>query len=356
MFSPFLLEEKYNEVEGSYKYNLSSACTSSLSLFHLVDSELDLNALLKHRFDYPERYGQLVTREKISQQIYQSMPSDNIILTSGASEAIYLTMTSLFQKGDKVIVQKPIYQSLFQILEDMGCEIIDWYGFELNKLKELYNQDIKAVVINNPNNPTGLGFQEDILKEISNIIGDSMLIADEVFRSLTDIPAVTEIHKNAISINDLSKSFSLPGLRLGWLAVNDQSLLEKFSSQKNYLSLRNSSLSELLASFALDQSSRIIARNKNISQKNKDHFFERLESLPFKALYKKEDIVGLTTVIELKDKDLIEKAFKHDLFLCDGKLIDPSLDCHTRLGFGINTEVFKDGLKMVELTANADND
>ena len=348
MFSPFLLEEKYNEIEGSYKYNLSTACTPSLSLFHLVDSELDLNALLKHKFDYPEKYGQLVTREKVAQQIYRNTPSENIILTSGASEAIYLTMTSLFQKGDKVIVQKPIYQSLFQILEDIGCEIIDWYGFEIDKLKELYNKDIKAVVINNPNNPSGLGFKENELKEISNIIGDTMLIADEVFRSLTDIPAVTEIHKNAISINDLSKSFSLPGLRLGWLAVNNTDLLEKFSSQKNYLSLRNSSLSELLASFALDQSARILARNKNIIQKNKDYFFENQASLPFKAVYAKEDILGLTTLLKLEDKTLLERTFKNDLFLCDAELIDPSLDCHTRLGFGINTEVFQNMLRLVQ--------
>lgn len=348
--SKFLLEEKYNEVENSYKYNLSSACTPSLSLYHLIDSELDLNAIMKHKLDYPEQYGLGITREKIAQKIYQdSSQSENLILTSGASEAIYLTMTSLFQKGDKVLVQKPIYQSLYQILEDMGCEIIDWYGFSLEKLKELYSNDIKALIINNPNNPTGLAFKESELKEISTIMQDKIIIADEVFRSINDdIPAITQVHKNAISINDLSKSFSLPGLRLGWIKVNDKSLLEKISSQKNYISLRNSSLSELVASFALDQFEKIKTRNQTILAKNKEYFFKELNSLPFEALYEEERIFGLTSLVKLNSNELLGQAFKKDVFLCDGILIDKNLESHTRIGFGLNPDDFKEALKMLK--------
>jgi aspartate/methionine/tyrosine aminotransferase len=346
--SNFLLEEKYNEVENSYKYNLSSACTPALSIFHLIDSELDLNALMKHKLDYPEQFGLEITREKIAQKIYKNSAAKNLILTSGASEAIYLTMTSLFEKDDKVIVQKPIYQSLYQILEDMGCEIIDWYGFDIDELEDLYSKDVKALIINNPNNPTGLAFKDDELKKISSVMQEKMIITDEVFRSINDdIPAITELHENAISINDLSKSFSLPGLRLGWLQVNDKKLLEKISSQKNYISLRNSSLSELLASFALDQFEKIKLRNQAILIQNKEYFFENLASLPFEALYEKEDILGLTSLVKMKSSDLLEQAFKKDVFLCDGLLIDESLESHTRIGFGLNPDDFKAALKML---------
>ena len=347
--SSFLLEEKYNEVENSYKYNLSSACTPALSLYHLIDSELDLNAIMKHKLDYPEQYGSFVTREKVAQKIYQNTRDENLILTSGASEAIYLAMISLFEKGDKVIVQKPIYQSLYQILEDMGCEIIDWYGFDIDELKELNSKDIKALIINNPNNPTGLRFKEKQLKEISEILKDKMIIADEVFRSLNDeLPAITDIHENAISINDLSKSLSLPGLRLGWLQTNDKDLLKRISSQKNYISLRNSSLSELVASFALDQFEKIKTRNQKILAENKEYFFANLSSLPFEALYEKEDLMGLTTLVKLKSKDLLSEAFKKDIFLCDALLIDKSLDSHTRIGFGLEPKEFKQALEMLK--------
>lgn len=346
--SSFLLEEKYNEIEDSYKYNLSSACTPALSLYNLIDSELDLNAMMKHKLDYSQQYGLFITREKIAQKIYKNSSSENLILTSGASEAIYLTMISLFKKGDKVIVQKPIYQSLYQILEDMGCDIIDWYGFDLNELKDLYSKEIKALIINNPNNPTGLAFKESELKEISQIIEEKMIIADEVFRCLNDdIPAITEIHENSISINDLSKSFSLPGLRLGWLQTNNKIYLEIISSQKNYISLRNSSLSELVASFALDQFEKIKTRNQKILSYNKQFFFENLASLPFEAIYKKEDIMGLTTLVKVKSKDLFKQAFKKDIFICDGLLLDKNLGLQTRIGFGLDPKDFKEALELL---------
>ena len=185
-----------------------------------------------------------------------------------------MTFTSLFQSGDKVIVQKPIYTSLYQIAEDMGVEILDWdydcsqnFEFNFSNLEKIFseNTDIKALVINNPNNPTGFFFNNSELKSLINLLRRTgvYLIADEVFKDLLPldlkVESVANLYEQGVSIADLSKSYGLQGLRTGWIAVQDSLLREKFLAQKNYFSLRSSTLGEHIAAFTLKNSEAVLS-------------------------------------------------------------------------------------------------
>ncbi len=364
MFSDFLLENKYNEVEGDYKYNLSSACTPALSLDELLafystqKKEEIQKEIFSLRLDYSEQFGLKKTRGQIAAKIYENISPDEILITSGASEAIFLTMTSLFQKGDKVIVQKPIYQSLFQIVKDLGCEVINWDikdSIDLDQLESITKKhpDYKALIINNPNNPTGFALEKIELERMSHILNHRLLIADEVFQftSSTKLNSIIDIHKNSISINDLSKSFSVPGLRLGWIACSKPETLEKLSKQKNYLSLRNSTLSELIAHYVLEKKEAILKRNLKIIEENKKYFFKNLQDLPFEI--KNQNIDGLTCLAKTKgdNKLFLEEAFSKGVFVAAGELLGEGIESFTRIGFGLDNQDFQEALKLVSCHA-----
>ena len=352
-FTAFNLEDLYNKFENQYKHNFSSACMPILSLEDIL-SEAQLNKLstelLKSKLDYSSEFGSLALRQGLVRNLYPTLNENNFLATTGASEAIYLVMKSLFSKGDQIIVQKPIYQSLFQIAQDAGCKIIEWQvdlksnSWDINELKNLLklNPSVKALVINNPNNPIGTAFEKTQLENIINSLGNRLLISDEVFQplSLNACPSVCSLYKNAVSICDLSKSFSLPGLRLGWIACTDKNLLDKFSALKNYLSLRTNTLSEIITPYVLDSHNKILEKNKGILRKNIDKLFSKKQSdLFFELKIKKEQISGLCIFpklkegyLELNTQKLIEDK---SVFLAFGTSFAEEYRDYCRIGLGI---------------------
>jgi aspartate/methionine/tyrosine aminotransferase len=351
-FTPFHLEDLYNKFENQYQYNFSSACMPVLSLKDIFNKN-QLNELtenfLNTKLDYSTKFGSSKLREALVKNLYPCLKKENFITTAGASEAIYLIMKSLFNKGDKVIVQKPIYQSLFQVAQDAGAQIIEWHvnlqtnSWDINELKDLIskNSDTKALVINNPNNPIGVAFNKNELKEIIGSLDERILIADEVFQplSITGTPSVSALYKNAIGICDLSKSFSLPGLRLGWISCQNQELINVFSSMRNYLSLRTSLISDLVAPLVLDQSKMILNKNKMILKNNIDSLYKKdKEGLFFNLDIPKEKISSLCIFTELKEQykklQLEDLVKERSIFIALGDNFGEGYKGYCRIGLG----------------------
>lgn len=285
--------------------------------------------LFETQLDYSSRFGNSSLRNKLAEK-YQTSPN-NFLITSGASEAILLCFTSLFDKGDEIIVQKPIYQSLHQIAEDRGLVVHDWDS-NIEKLEELIKLKplVKALVINNPNNPTGFGFNAGDLQKISEILNDRLLIADEVFQAISNLPSAFDYHENSIVISDLSKSHSMPGLRIGWLLTKNTKLLEKFSAQKNYLSLRSSTSSEIIANYVLEAEKEIIESNKKLLEKNLDFLFSLdKEKLFFDLDIDRKNIHGLSIFPKLKSYPK-----NNEILYVDGKHFGKNFENHMRIGFG----------------------
>ncbi len=299
--------------------------------FLLENKQEDLHKeLYQSPLDYSIQLGDEALRTKLAQR-YQTK-TENFIVTSGASEAILLCFLSIFKKGDEIIVQKPIYQSLFQIAEDLGVKIHNWDS-QLENLEQLIKNhpQIKALVINNPNNPTGLGFEASELSSISEIIGPRLLICDEVFQAISSLPSCFEQHENSIIIADLSKCHSMPGLRIGWILCRDKDLIAKFSSQKNYLSLRNATNSEIIAKYTLDVEEKIIARNKKTISTNLDFLFSyNKKSLFFDLEIDRLKIQGLSIFPKLK-----QYPQRQDVLFVDGKHFGLEFENYMRIGFGM---------------------
>ena len=222
--------------------------------------------------------------------------SPNEINVMAPEEGIFIAMNCILKKGDHVISTFPGYQSLYEIAHSNGCKISKWqpddisgWQFDLNKLKSLIRKETKLIVINFPHNPTGATISESELIEIVELCRkqDIILFSDEMYRFLEykvsdRLPSACDIYENAISLFGLSKSFALPGLRIGWLSSKNNRLMQKISEFKDYTTICNNAPGEILSIIALRNKEKIFQRNHQIIAKNLkilDTFFHKYNHL-----------------------------------------------------------------------------
>jgi aspartate/methionine/tyrosine aminotransferase len=175
-----------------------------------------------------------------------------------------------------VICTFPGYQSLYEVARSIGCEVTTWmpdetrgWYFDVDDLANSMRTNTRMVVVNFPHNPTGyLPSLQDFEYIIELVRGhQAYLFSDEMYQYLeaergVTLPSACEKYERAISLSGLSKSYGLPGLRVGWLASQDTELLKRISQFKSYTTICGSAPSEILAIIAL-QSRSIILRQQN---------------------------------------------------------------------------------------------
>jgi aspartate/methionine/tyrosine aminotransferase len=201
-------------------------------------------------------------------------------------------MQAILEPGDHVVVTFPGYQSLYEIARSLGCRVTRWtlqagergWGLDVSALSDSLTPQTKLLVINFPHNPTGYLPAGDELDAIVNLARTRgiCLFSDEMYRLLEyqpaqRLPPVCDLYPRGVSLFGLSKTFSLPGLRVGWLATQDRTLLERFSTLKDYTTICSSAPSEILALIALRARETIVARNLALIQRNlevAERFFE----------------------------------------------------------------------------------
>jgi aspartate/methionine/tyrosine aminotransferase len=229
--------------------------------------------------------------------LYQRISSDRIVIAA-PEEAIFIAMQTLLERGDEVIAVSPAYQSLHEIAASLGCSLRRW-RFELNgdrwqldveDLERAITRKTRLVVVNFPHNPTGFlpsRVEWDRIVELVRAHG-LYLFSDEMYRFLepdprSRLPAGCECYEKGISLSGLSKSFALPGLRIGWLATQDHDLIDRWLAYKDYTTICSSAPSEILGIIALQARAAILQRNLEIIRQNislagqfflkwKDHF------------------------------------------------------------------------------------
>lgn len=223
---------------------------------------------------YTESKGHPLLLEAIS-DIYTGIGRENL-LTAAPEECVFLFMNALLTPGDHVICTFPGYQSLYELAQSIGCELSMWepdekngWKFDIHKLENLIRDNTRLIVVNFPHNPTGHLPTGKEYMAIVNLAkkADVHLFSDEMYRFLevddkTTLPAACEHYEKAVSLFGLSKTFGLPGLRVGWLATQNTNLLDKISSLKDYTTICSSAPSELLALIAVRHKNRIIDQQR----------------------------------------------------------------------------------------------
>jgi aspartate/methionine/tyrosine aminotransferase len=293
---PFELERYFARYEFSAPYLLSSSDCEALSMNELLvmADEESLQLWQELKLGYTESPGLPLLREDIS-KLYQTIEPEQVLVTI-PEEGIFIAMNCLLEKGDHVISAFPAYQSLYEIANTLGCEVTKWipnyedgWHFDIDALKNLVRENTKIIVINFPHNPTGAIISETDLKAIIELAKakEIILFSDEMYRLLEydaadKISSASDLYDNAISLFGMSKSFSLAGLRIGWLTTKNMEFLKIFSAYKDYTSICSSAPSEILAMIALRNKEKILQRNLALIETNLktlDHFFSRYPSL-----------------------------------------------------------------------------
>jgi capreomycidine synthase len=196
---------------------------------------------------------------------------DGVMVTHGASEAIYLALSTLLDPDDAVIVTEPTYHTHSSIARTMGCDVRVWPlraedGFrpDLDLLRAVMDGRTKAIVVNFPHNPTGASLtpgQRDELVAIAAEAG-AYLVWDQAFREMVveGDPLVDPVHDydRAVSIGTLSKGYGLPGLRVGW-CLGPPDVLRGTLELRDRMTLHLSPLVELLATRVALHADRLLA-------------------------------------------------------------------------------------------------
>ena len=223
---------------------------------------------------------------------YERLGPEHVLTFAGAEEAMFWALQELVGPGDHAVVTVPNYQSMESVTIATGAEVDglvlspdDGWALDLDALTALLRPNTRLVCVNFPNNPTGaLPSPETFIRLVALCDGHGIrLFSDEVYRGLeldraAMLPQAAELSDTAISLNVMSKSYGLPGLRIGWLATRDRPLLERLERRKHYTTIANSAPSEFLATIALGAGGQIQARNRAIIAANVpllDAFFAR---------------------------------------------------------------------------------
>jgi aspartate/methionine/tyrosine aminotransferase len=281
---PFKLERYFAQYEFNVKYLLSPSDCESLSMNELLQmaSPESLALWQSLKLGYTESQGHPLLREAVA-GLYEHVPPGNILIAA-PEEAIFITMQTLLKPGDQVVAVSPAYQSLHEIARSIGCEVTKWslqpgmdkrWHADLDQLEESLTGRTRLLVINFPHNPTGHTLTR---AELDSVIGlarrhNLYLFSDEMYRLLeyepsTQLPAACDLYEKGLSLSGLSKSFALPGLRLGWLAVQESGLIERWLAFKDYTTICNSAPGEILGLIALQNKERILHRNLDILREN----------------------------------------------------------------------------------------
>ena len=220
---------------------------------------------------YSKSEGDLVLREKIS-KYYKShnveITTSEIIVTSGASEALLFTIGSIMDPDDEVIIPEPFYANYNGFSIANGVKIVPIFSSiennfslpNIDKFESLISDKTKAILICNPNNPTGYVYSKEEIKRLVEIVKkhNLYLIADEVYREFTydgilhtSIMEFEDISQNAVVIDSVSKRYSMCGARIGCIISKNKEFMAtamKFAQAR----LSPPSLAQIASTAAMD--------------------------------------------------------------------------------------------------------
>ena len=280
--APFRIEQYYAVHEFTAPFMLSSSDAESVAVMRLLELEQDATErLLGQHLGYTESPGAPELRAAIA-AIYDTTEPEDTLVVAAAEEAIFLAYHALLEPGDHVVVETPCYESALQVAHSAGAEVTEWrraaadgWAHDLEALERALRPETKFVYVNTPHNPTGLLMSRDVLERVVELCAErgAWLFCDEVYRELEHDPrdrppAACDLYERALSLGSMSKTYGLPGLRLGWLASRDRAALARIVDLKHYTTICSSAPSELLSALALRHRDVLAGRNRGIVLSN----------------------------------------------------------------------------------------
>ena len=291
---------------------------------------------------------------------------EDIFMTSGAAGALAHAIRCVTEPGDEVITFAPYFPEYVPYVDGTGAVLkvvpADITSFQINfdAFLEMMNPNVQAILINSPNNPSGIVYSTETITHLAQILTekqkeyghDIYLISDEPYREIvfegTDSPFISKFYDNTICCYSFSKSLSLPGERIGYVAVNpkckDAELIINMCGQVSRFTGHNcpSSLIQLGVAKVLDETSDL-----SIYEKNKNILYKELTAMGYECvepggtfyMFPKTPIADANEFCNMTAHELDLIRVPGDSFMCPG---------HMRLAYCTTTDMVERSLPLFE--------
>lgn len=314
---------------------------------------------------YMSNAGYSDVREKIALKVSAesniSLTQNHIIMTSGAAGGLNVVLKTILNPGDEVIVLAPFFvEYLFYIENHGGKPVVvqtDTRTFEpsLKALEKSITPKCKAIILNSPNNPTGVIYSQETLKKLASLLESKekeycskiLVISDEPYSKIvyenTQVPQILSLFKHSVLVNSYSKSLAIPGERIGYIAVNPS--IEDVGLFTNGLIFAHRTLGFVNAP-ALFQ--KIVGDSLDAAvkteeyQKRRDYLYNQLTELGYSCVKPQGAFYLFPQSLIPDDIEFTKRALKYNLLLVPGS----GFGCpgHFRIAYCVNFQTIKNAI------------
>jgi aspartate/methionine/tyrosine aminotransferase len=276
---PFLLDAWLDQYEHGIEFNLAASTGPTWTvndILALADEETR-HRFLNHKLVYGRPAGADTLREAIAEM--QGVPVDSVQVMTGSSEALVAMMWLANEPGANVILPLPGFTTFSALPESLGIETRFYrvrrenqFRIDVDEIKRLVDSQTKLILVNCPHNPTGATISDADMEALHAFTAERgiQLVSDEVYHPIYHGRKTTSAARlpHATVIHDLSKAFSIAGVRTGWMIEHDAQRRQQYWNARAYFSICNGTTGEMLAEIAIRRRDVILGKAQEFATRN----------------------------------------------------------------------------------------
>lgn len=276
---PFLLDAWLDQYEHNIDFNLAASTGPVWNIneiLALADEETRYR-FLNHNLVYSRPAGADSLREAIAEM--QGVSIEAVQITTGASEALLALMWLAAEPGANVIIPLPGFSTFSALPQSLALETRFYrvrrensFRIDPDEIKHLVDGNTKLILVNSPHNPTGSVIGNEEMESLHDFCAERgiQLVSDEVYHPIYHGTHSTSSGRlpHATVIADLSKAFSIPGVRTGWMIEHDAKRRQQYWTARAYFSICNTTTGEILSEIAIRERDVVLGKTQKAASRN----------------------------------------------------------------------------------------
>ncbi|MFM5882625.1 pyridoxal phosphate-dependent aminotransferase [Methanobrevibacter gottschalkii] len=310
---------------------------------------------------YTPNKGYIELREEISKKFKKendiNTNPDDIIVTVGASEGLYMCTQAFVEKGDEVLLPNPSflsYESCIKLADGnivpVDCKMENEFKLKAEDVQEKISNKTKAIILNSPSNPTGAVMEKEDIKAIADLSIDEnfLIISDEIYEKIiygkkNYSPA--KYSDNVITLNGFSKTYAMTGLRIGYLATTNENYTEQLLKIHQYNIACANTTAQRGAYEALTGPQDEVKKMVFEFQKRRDLIIRRLNEMEYETV----NAEGAFYVFpKIEDEDFVMKAADAGVITVPGIAFGTNGKNHVRMSYANSYENIEKAMNILE--------